>query len=194
MKKLFLSFLLILSIATSYAQFGYGGIGYNMGVTAGNSADYIEQFSWRGFSVEGHGFVSDNITLGGFYSLNTFNEELTGDFVDGTRTINGTQIRYINASPIMFEARYHTADLGDPAFYAGLGVGMMWVEQRTLMGVFEVTDRDWQFGLSPHIGFIYPIGYGNSAFNISARYNAGFDSSDLDGQSYLSLNVGLIWF
>lgn len=194
MKKILLAITLVMAVGAVQAQYGYGGVGYNMGLTSGNMTDYIEQYSWRGFSFEGHGFVSDRISLGGFYSLNTFNDRESGEFVDGTRTLTGTQLRYVNASPISFETRYHAQDIGDAGPYIGLGVGTMWVEQRTLMGIFEVRDTDWQFLLSPHAGYLIPIGYSHAMINLGVRYNAGFESSDLPGQSYFAFNVGLIWF
>jgi hypothetical protein len=196
MKRIALvSFLIIALVSFSQAQYGYGGIAYSTSIPTANLNDYISNFSGRGFAVEGHGYISDAVSIGGYYSLNTFYDKSSGTFNRDNVTLTGTQNRYVNASPIAVDFRYHSMDMGiSPGFYTGIGVGTMWVEQRTLLGIFESRVVEWQFLIVPQAGYIYPIGSGDAALHLSARYNIASASSDLDGQQYVSINLGFLWY
>ena len=80
------------------AQDGIFALTYSMGLPVGSTADYISKYSWRGFGIEGRGFVADNITLGGSFNWNVFfEEEIDATYTDGTQSLTGNFYKYINA-------------------------------------------------------------------------------------------------
>ncbi len=173
------------------AQQAYTGISYNTSLTLSDTRDYIDNYSWRGASMEYNQFINENVTVGFFAGWNVFYQKLEGEFTSGTRTASGTQQRYVNTLPILLESRYHVEPGNARAPYVGLGIGTMYKEQETRMGLFTVSDNGWQFALAPTVGFLLPIG--STAVNIGVRYNLGFGGGDLDDTSYLGINIGFAW-
>jgi len=97
-------------------------------------------YSWRGINIEGQWMISPNISTGYNLGWNVFNEKLTGEFTQDTKTLSGTQLRYLNSFPMMVEGRYHIGELGTTTTpYFGFGVGTIYSEKRTEMGVFVST-------------------------------------------------------
>lgn len=183
--------LMLLIAVTTKGQQYYTSFTYNMSLPTGETADFISAYSWRGFGFEGHGFLSDNITLGGSVGWNVFYEKLSGEFVDETRTVTGTQLRYLNSFPLLFEGRYHFGEDYSTRPYIGAGVGTYYTEQETQMGIWYVEDQAWQFGFAPVVGVLIPVE--STAINISIKYNAALSTSEVDGRSYLGINIGLGW-
>ena len=60
------------------------------------------------------------------------------------------------------------------------------------MGQFYVDTDTWQFSLAPEVGVRNGATTGVWGL-VSARYNNNFESSELDSQSYLTLNVGVMF-
>jgi len=92
----------ILAISLSVAGYSQGSIytiDYSMGFGTGDMGKYIGSASFRGFTFEGRGFVTDNVTIGGLFNWSTFYEEQRGaTYEEGTLTVTGNQYRYINSS------------------------------------------------------------------------------------------------
>lgn len=181
-----------LTIATQSQ--GLYSLTYTMGFNAGESADYISNASFRGFSFDGRGFISDQVSIGGFFNWQTFYQELAGEtYVDGTSTVTATQYRYINAFPILLQAHYYLGtDEYEPRAYFGAGLGTYKVEKRTDIGVWSVEDDHWHFGMSPEVGLLYPVGMG-SYFNINLKYHYVFGVDDSIDYSWFGLGVGFAW-
>ena len=75
--------------------------------------------------------------------------------------------------------------------FVGLGIGTFYNIATTDLGQYSFETRAWQFCLAPEAGvrakFETVSGF------LSLRYNNNFESSDLEGQSFLSLNIGLMY-
>ena len=194
LKKLL--FLTIFSLGTTWVvaqQNFYFTFNYSPSLPMGDTKDYIDQFSWRGVSIEGHWEGFNNLSIGYYFGWNIFNQKLTGDFVDGTRTLSGTQLRYVNAFPLFLEGRYHLGAQDAVRPYLGVGAGVVRTRQRTEMGIFASNTNTWQFGFAPSAGVLIPVGY-SSAINVGAKYNYALKNSKTDfNHSYLSINVGISW-
>jgi outer membrane protein W len=181
-----------LTIATQSQ--GLYNLTYTMGFGAGETNDFIGSASFRGATFEGQGFVSDQISVGGLFNWQVFYEELAGaTYTDGTATLTGTQYRYINAYPMLLTAHYFMGtDEYAPRFYLGAGLGAYIVDQEVQAGVWEVSNNNWHFGMSPDIGMLYPIGM-DSYLNLGLRYHYVIKSNDSMNFSWFGLNVGFAW-
>ena len=193
-KKIILLSIFALSTTFLAAQDFYFTLNYSPGLPLGETSDYIGKTSWRGIGLEGQWMMNDNVSVGYYFAWNVFKEKVSGSFVDGNRTLTGTQVRYLNTLPIMLEGRYHFGDGLDSSIrpYIGAGVGTIRTLQRTNVGVFSIQDNKWQFGLAPVVGLLIPLDFSTS-LNISAKYNYALKAGDVPDRSYLSINLGISW-
>ena len=194
MKKLIFSSILFLSSFGLMAQDGIFALTYSMGLPVGSTADYISKYSWRGFGIEGRGFVADNITLGGSFNWNVFfEEEIDATYTDGTQSLTGNFYKYINAYPINFTAHYYFGDYdANVRVNAGLGIGASKINQVTEFGAFQLSHNYWHFDIAPEIGILMPMNYRTNLF-FSAKYNYDFKAKDEDF-GYMTFNIGFAWY
>jgi outer membrane protein W len=176
------------------AQDGIFALTYNMALPTGSTSDFIGKYSWRGFGVEGRGFVTDNISLGGSFSWNVFFEEaLNETHVDGTQSLTGNFYKYINAYPINFTAHYYFGDYDAKyRFHAGLGIGTAKVNQEVEFGAYQISYNYWHFNIAPDVGVLIPMNYRTNLI-LSARYNYAFKSNDTE-YGWFGFNIGLAWY
>jgi hypothetical protein len=193
MKKYLLAIIIALSPVVLMGQ-GVYTMTYDMSLGLGSTGDYISAPSFRGATlIDGRGFITNNVSIGGSFSWHVFTKELEGEFVDGTTTLTGKQYRYINSFPVMVTSYYYLGDGSTTTYYAGGGVGVVSYEQRTEMGLYYSGDPKWHFGISPQIGVLIPMG-ASVDLHISLKYQQTFKSSDYDANQYLTLGVGFAWW
>ena len=187
----------ILAVSLSFAAYSQSSIysmNYTMGFAAGDMAKYIGSASFRGFTFEGRGFVSDNVTVGGLFTWQTFYEEQRGaTYEEGTLTLTGNQYRYINAFPMLVQAHYYLDDdQYSPRVYLGGGLGAYKINKRTEVGTWALEERKWHFGVSPEVGILLPVSM-NTQFNISMRYHYAVKTNNAPAYSWFGLSVGFAW-
>ena len=73
MKKLLIIVAVLVS-TSSFAQRSFWSFNYMMSFGTGEQKEYIESASFRGFGLDGRGFLTDNISIGGSFSWEVFNE------------------------------------------------------------------------------------------------------------------------
>lgn len=196
MKKINIILSSVFVVLFSLSSFSQGGgvwnFDWNVGFSLGETADFISTPSGRGFSIDGRGFVTDNITVGGIVGWNTFYENdgfVTVDYGSGV-TLNGYKRKYINVLPIMINAHYYFAQTTVMP-YAGVGVGTMYAERRDFMGIYYVQEKDWHFAVAPEVGIVFPFGGSNSGINANVKYNYAAKTKDTQAVSFLSVNIGI---
>lgn len=176
------------------AQDGIFALTYSMALPTGSTSDFIDKFSARGFGVEGRGFVSDNISLGGSFAWNVFfKEELNESYTEGTQTLTGNFYKYINAYPINFTAHYYFGDYDAKyRFNVGLGIGTSKINQEVEFGAYQIQYNYWHFNMAPEVGVLIPMNYRTNII-ASARYNYAFKSNDTE-YGWFGFNIGLAWY
>lgn len=193
MKKLL---ILLAVVIGSQAVLGQGNfvISYPISFPMGDLKEYIGATSFRGISMEFNKRQKSNLDIGIEASWHVFYERSDNkEYKNGTATLTGIQYRYTNAVPLLAQVKYLKTTGNDKMHpYAGLGIGTTYVERATDVGLYRLTLNAWQFCLRPELGLQIKAGYGAS-FLIGAKYYANFAAKDLDGQSYLSLNVGFVF-
>lgn len=186
----------VLTATTASGQDYYFALSYNTASPMGETSDFVDTYSWRGVSAEWRWLVNSNLSAGVFFGWNVFHNKITDDFEreDGDGVISGTQLRTINAFPILATGHYYFGNgYGDSILpYLGLGVGTYRTLQRTSMGIFQDEPKAWQFGFAPSVGIAIPVNYDLFA-NLEIRYNYALEAGDIPQQSYLGINLGLAW-
>jgi len=170
----------------------YFSIQYDMSFPMGELGDYISAPSFRGASAQYRFAATDNILVGIDAAWNVFYEKMDYDsYTSGTITLTGVQYRYHNQVPLLVAVDYVFTPDKDFQPYIGLGVGTMYTERNTTMGIWSIEENPWQFALKPEIGMMYKFAY-SSAFKLGVKYYSGF-GGDLGTLSYLTVSVGFCW-
>ena len=195
MKRIKIAALAITMISLSITGFAQGGGIWNfqwaIAFPMGETSDFIDQASVRGFGLEGRGYITDRITLGGRGAWQTFYKDfgwVTTEFENAT--IHGYKRRYINTIPLTANAHYYFG-YGLVLPYIGVGLGAYYIESRDYMGIYYVQEKAWHFGVAPEVGVVIPFGNSNTGFNIAAKYQYAAKTKDTQSVSWIELNVGL---
>ena len=149
--------------------------------------------SFRGFSVNGNGYLTDNITLGGTFHWSGYYEHLNRDTYPVENGDLTSEIwKKVYFAPLTFNARYMIKPEGPIRPYVGLGMGAYHVEQSIQAGSYQKTHKNWKFGLAPDAGVFIPFGVNDWGLNIKATYNAIFyNVADINTLQNLSFSIGL---
>ena len=192
MKKIFalVIFCSLLSVTNLYSQAeNHLSIQYDMSFATGDMGTYISAPSFRGASAQYRYAVTDNILVGIDAAWNVFYERMEEDsYTSGTITLTGVQYRYQNQVPLLVAADYLFMADKDFQPYVGLGIGTMYSERNTQMGIWYVEENPWQFALKPEVGMMFNMATG-SAVKLGFKYYTGM-GGDLDTQGYFTVSLG----
>jgi hypothetical protein len=197
--KTIILFISLLSTSVFSQEF-ISDFTWNFGFTADKLNEYIPNNSYKGFGIEGRRFFQKNISGGLSLGWNIFDqriaEPITIDEEGFGGTVSGTQIRYVNAFPILANAHYYIGKRNDFRVFLGSGVGVYYILQRLDLGVWMLESNNWHFGLAPEAGILVPLGDGQTHIIVTGRYNYAFSSGKSIGgnednsYSYWSINFG----
>lgn len=194
MKKIYITILtcLFLGIGGVNAQKDYVSFNWGVSFGTGDLGEYISQTSFRGFLFEYRKAVNPNISVGFDASWNMFYERKDhATYTKETISLSGVQFRYSKSIPILVSADYFFKP--NEAFrpYVNFGLGTMYTRRTLDMGIYRLQENTWQFAIKPEIGFIYEF-KNNGGLKFGAKYYHGFETGDLDAQSYVSLSFGYV--
>jgi|WetSurMetagenome_2_1015567.scaffolds.fasta_scaffold49966_2 hypothetical protein len=192
MKKVLYVLLFTLIASSSLAQVSFMSWQYSMGFGSGDLHGFISPSSFRGATFSYSKFVKPGVTLGFELGYNVFYEKKPFDtYTTGNFSYSGSQWRYSNNIPLLFTAAYYlnTEDKISP--FASLGVGTMYIGRKTDFGSYSFNNDVWQFAMKPELGIIYNTE--GASLSLSSKYYYGFKGSDLPSQSYLTINIGLVF-
>ena len=199
MKKIFIIIAVFVSTA-SFAQQSFWSFNYHMSFGLGEQADYIADASFRGWGVDGRAFLTQNISVGGSFSWEVFDQiyrdlppRQLNDVADNvSASITGVEYRFINTLPIMANAHYYLGQDGALRPYFGLGLGTAYTEQRTDIGLISITAKGWGFAVQPEVGVMIPFGLTGVGANVSGKFRYTTKGGDTTVPvSFFTLGVGL---
>lgn len=192
MKKIFalVIFSSLVSMTGVFSQAeNHLSIQYDMSFATGDMGTYISAPSFRGASAQYRYAATDNILVGIDAAWNVFYERKDYDsYTSGTQTLTGVQYRYQNQVPLLVSADYVFTPDKDFQPYIGIGIGTMYSERTTQMGIWYVEENPWQFAVKPEAGLMYNISYG-TALKLGFKYYAGL-GGDMGTQGYFTIGVG----
>ena len=198
MKKILIIIAVFISTA-SFAQRSYWAFNYEMSFAAGEQADYVGDPSFRGWGIDGRGFLTQNMSVGGSFSWEVFDQiyrnlppyELNvKDEVNAS--ISGVQYRFINTLPIMVNAHYYLGKDGALRPYAGLSIGTAYTEQRTDIGLYSIYAKGWGFAVQPEIGVVIPFGLTGTGLNVAGKFRYTTKGGDTTIPiSFFTLAIGM---
>lgn len=168
-------------------------ITYQVGFPTGDMQSYIEKTSWRGIGFGYRHVIDGQVAVGVDFSSQMFHEVKDYDTYElGTASLTGTQYRYSWNFPMTAKVDYVLNEGGDLRPFIGFGAGALYSHRVTDFGLYRISQDPWQFVMDPEVGVTYYMS-GGSALIVAARYFAAFDTQDVKGQSYIGLNVGILF-
>lgn len=187
-------FCSVVSMNSAFSQVeNHISVQYDMSFGTGDLGNYISAWSFRGASAQYRYAVTHNILVGIDAGWNVFYEKMGYDsYTSGTKTITGVQYRYQNEVPLLAAADYVFMPEKNVQPYIGVGIGTIYSERQTWMGVWGVEQNPWQFALKPEVGLMYKISFG-TALKLGLKYYNGFKAGDLENQGYFTIAVGFAW-
>lgn len=195
MKNIWIIILLakLACINVGQAQQTITNLNYSVAIPAGDLSDYISKTSFRGFNVTYSYVTTANFGIGFEVGMHTFYERKDYDtYQDGTASWSGIQYRYTNTFPVMATISYFLRPEDSLNPYAGLGVGAVYNERTTELGLHRTQRNAWHFSLKPEIGVIYNFTPRFGA-KIAAKYIHGFEDPDLGTQSFFAVDAGVVF-
>lgn len=195
MKKIFVftAFIMMLAIGSANAQ-SYTNIAYSISLPTGDLGDFISAPSFRGVAVDYRKLIKPNIGIGVSTGWNTFFEERSfATYTLDNRSLSGKQWRYVNSFPLFLSADYYFKPGDDVNPYVGLGVGTIYNQRDTDMGIFRLEQDAWHFAFQPQVGIFYSVNH-FAGISFAAKYSTGLAAGDFNAaQSFFSLNIGYVF-
>jgi len=194
MKKIFFLVVAALCMQGLFAQHhGIFIISYPVAFPVGDLSDYINKTSFRGINMEWGKEVKPDLIAEIETGWNVFyNREPDAVYKQGSASISGVQYRYTNSVPILAGAKWVLKSHNNLVPYAGLGLGTMYSDRSTDFGLYRISTDAWQFCVRPELGITFKSRNGPSLL-LGAKYYAAFNSNDLDGQSFFTVNLGVVF-
>jgi outer membrane protein len=196
MKKFIYTLLITGALTTmASAQESVFSIGWNVAIPTGELKEYIDVTSARGVRIGGRKWIYDNLSVGGEGGWQIFYNKYTGtENIDGTTDISGTFFKYVNAYPLMANVHFYLGDDGGVRPYLGTNIGVTFVNKKTDVGIWTVSDTHTQFTLAPEVGAFIPVGVAGAGLNLGFKYEYSFKTSDIGATPYASFFLAFAFF
>lgn len=189
---------LLLVPGSARAQDWSFGLEWGATFGSGDLKDYINRMSWRNFGLDIRNYRTDKLSVGISGGWHVFDEKLFETAPIENGHITGTQIRYVNAIPILLSGQYY---LGEPFArnqpFVGLGVGASNVLQRLEIGIVALEKSNWHFAIAPEVGYAMgtgPLGDTKVVFR-GAAYHAFEGGTNIAGEkasyTYFLVSIGV---
>ena len=194
MKKILILLLILTNLSsTGNAQEPHSfTMAYSIAMPAGSLSDYISSTSFRGFNLEYNRRLQESWVVGLESGWNSFHERTDSKvYTEKTMSISGIQYRNTLVIPIVAGAKYHFSSSSKVKPYGGIGLGTLYLNRDTDFGLYRISTDTWQFAYRPELGIKYEYQPGQGIL-FGVKYYGATGNDDLDGQSYISLNVGIV--
>jgi len=193
-----IAFVIVGNTSSVTAQQRYlTSLNWSIGFPTGNLNTYTPSTSYSGFSADLRFLQPDRVFFGVSGGWNYFSDILRNATVSvENAAVYGTQVRTVNAIPLLASAGLFFDDGGSNIHpYAAINIGAYSVNQRVEIGLVQINNNNWHFGLAPEVGLMVDLER-TTAFHAQARYNRAVSSgTSLSGSSdnsygWWSLNIG----
>ena len=203
---LFLAIICVIPFSNGLAQkhHWYGAVTYQVSFPASDTKDFISDPSWRGFGLDFRYTMEKNVSVGFVTGWNIFYEQIfetTQLQTDPPGALTALSNRYINFVPVMLNAHYYMGNKGEVRPYVGLCAGGYYVNQELQLGILNIMNDSWEWGVAPELGVVVPV-QRDLGILLAGKYNFIFtEESVFQGtqlqrditNSYWGIQVGIIW-
>lgn len=146
------------------------GVGLDLSLPVGKTADYVGNVSLQGFSLEFRYYAWENWGIGAGIAFNSVSEKTSEDLLWENLTFSSVQVRELSFMPITVKAVHAWRDEEKLVPYVAAGVGAARVVQRLASGISTLSDSSWHLALVPEVGSYIPLGPTVVFANIRLNY------------------------
>jgi hypothetical protein len=175
-------------VAAQRAGYWMWNAQYSTALPMGTTKDYTDGFSWRGATFDIERAANDNVAFGLSLGWHVMDDKVVGTEEFDQGAVSGTAYRYVNSVPVLLTGTYFAGDRRSPRPFLSAGAGTYYVKNRTEVGVFAIENSNWHLGLMAEAGVMIPRP-GGTGMTLSARYNWGLETSDIERQ-YFTFSIG----
>lgn len=184
----------------SIAQRAFWSFNYHMSFGLGEQEDFIANSSFRGWGVDGRGFINQNISIGGSFSWEVFDQiyrnlpptPVSVGLENIEAHVTGVQYRFINTLPIMVNSHYYLGRDGEVRPYFGISVGTAYTETKTEIGLTSIEANGWGFAVQPEIGAMIPFGLTGVGANVAGKFRYTSQAGDTTFPiSFFTIAIGI---
>lgn len=151
-----------------------------------NNTDYLDNFSFLGFTVDGQYFVTDNVSVGGeFQWISYYQYKPRATYERPQGAVTSDIYNYIYQVPLMVTARYHFTGNERILPYMGISAGAMASETSTYFSVYEINDNRWGFASRARLGTCVAISP-SFLLDLNAHYSFASNGAPEFGYHYMS--------
>ncbi len=184
------------AVTNTFLRRGLVSFEYNMSFPVGDLKDFISSMGFRGFHFEYKAVLDDNWTIGGSIGWYGWYEKLdraTYDFEGGALTT--TIFRYFYTLPLKVVSQYYFLPDAFIQPFVGLSAGVSYCEIRQEIGFLVITDKPWNFTVTPEVGVLIPFGSTSSwGAVIKGRYNfMVYNKNNFNSVQYIDATFGLVY-
>ncbi len=176
-------------------------LGLDVEMPMGSFSDYVSKTSFRGGVFSGNVFVTDAFSLGFKFGYNSFSENVPSQTYymetekgNYTTAVTAASYNYLVNAPILVGGYYHFVTDGQIEPYIGVGLGVNYITEETLVQDLSIYDTQWAFAMNPEVGLRYQFKESPFALKLKAGYNFNINEYKVWGQKYSNLqtlNIGL---
>jgi hypothetical protein len=161
----------------------------------GSSSEFVDTFSFQGFSVDLRYIGFGNLGLGGMVAWHTIAEKSQRTLEWEGAALTGTMVTELSLTPILAKVSYALREVPEGAPpkqfvpYVATGLGASRLVRRLDAGISRIVDESWHFSLVPEVGVEVPVG--PVAVLAAARFNYLFATDDAPEQLYMNFSLGV---
>ena len=195
MKNLLMLFMAlgIFSVTQAQTQTSNFRISWSVAIPTGDLSDYIGETSLRGGSLEYNWRPKPNLEVGIESGWNLLYERADDKvYTYETASVSGVQYRYTNTIPIIAGVKMLGKAKSGLIPYGGVGLGTVYINRNTDFGLYRITNNTWQFSVRPELGLRYDYQPGKGII-LGAKYYLNSANDELGAQSYVAINLGLVF-
>ncbi len=175
-----------------------GFLSFNYAISGGLGSlnEYIGKPSFRGFNFDYRRRMNEHVSAGVMLGWTHFYEKLDRAEYQAPDnpnvTVNAVQSRKVSAMPITLQGHYYFVNSSGIEPYLGFGMGAYRMEYEKWWGAIQERNDTWKFGINGQFGATIPIAKDYVGLNVGMVYHwIPYEYNELDGTSFLNLNLGL---
>jgi len=168
---------------------------WGLGMPTGDFDQFLDgATSSRSFYIEVKKVLGNHFAVGGGVGWQGYNKKFdrnTYEFNNGALTT--TLLNYMYLVPFRLTGNYYPLKNTKLQPYLGLSAGLYSTSRRTDLGLYEIEENHWNFGVSPEVGVNIPIGTAGWGVVAKYRYNyIIYNYLEFDNLSSMDFSVGIL--
>lgn len=182
--------------ARAAAQDWFGIATYQVSIPTGDTDAFAGNASFLGAGLGLRRTLTGGTMAGVMLAWDVLHERTDRPLDLEFGTVSGSQDRYFNSFPIMLGLHQYFGNRRRSRVHVGVNAGGYLLVQSLRIGVAEVEEDAWEWGVAPEAGVALPLRTG-AWFVVNGRYHwsptpRGLSGDDFD-LTYFQLNVGFMW-